>query len=268
MLDELIKCFVSNSKQNHISASEEAGADAAFMIYGEPITGYACADDDIFTDYREDERITSGRFMPPKEWLPEAKTVVSVFLPFTQEVKKSNARDRRVPSLEWLIARFEGQTMINSLSAFLQDSLRHMGYKCVAPSIDSRFRVFMGGAEHSGYGSNWSERHVAYAAGLGTFGLSRGIITRKGVAGRFTSIITDLEHIPLERDYEGIYDYCAMCGACVKNCPAEAITLEKGKDHPLCSAFLDSVKEVHDPRYACGKCQAGMPCESGIPRRS
>ena len=40
------------------------------------------------------------------------------------------------------------------------------------------------------YASNWSERHVAYVCGLGTFGC-QGLITSKGLAGRFGSIITD-----------------------------------------------------------------------------
>ena len=35
-----------------------------------------------------------------------------------------------------------------------------------------------------GYFSNWSERHIAYAAGLGTFSLSDGFIIERGIAHR------------------------------------------------------------------------------------
>ena len=37
--------------------------------------------------------------------------------------------------------------------------------------------------------SNWSERHAAYAAGLGTFGLCDGLITPVGKAMRTGSVV-------------------------------------------------------------------------------
>jgi epoxyqueuosine reductase len=113
--------------------------------------------------------------------------------------------------------------------------------------------------------SNWSERHVAFVCGLGTFGLSKGLITPKGVAGRFASIITELYLPPDKREYEDIYEYCSMCGKCAKNCPANAITIENGKNDYACFAFLKKTSEKYKPRYGCGKCQVGVPCESRIP---
>jgi epoxyqueuosine reductase len=103
---------------------------------------------------------------------------------------------------------------------------------------------------------------------LGTFGLSKGLITAKGVAGRFASIITELELPPDTRNYKSIYEYCSLCGACVKKCPAGAISIKKGKDHIACSAFLDKTTEKYAPRYGCGKCQTGVPCENKVPLRN
>jgi epoxyqueuosine reductase QueG len=102
--------------------------------------------------------------------------------------------------------------------------------------------------------------------GLGTFGLSKGLITRKGIAGRFGSIITELYLSPDKRGYENIYEYCSMCGRCVKNCPVNAITIENGKNHIICSDFLDKTREKYSPRYGCGKCQINVPCEFIIPK--
>jgi epoxyqueuosine reductase QueG len=115
--------------------------------------------------------------------------------------------------------------------------------------------------------SNWSERHVAWVSGLGTFGLSRGLITEKGVAGRLGSIVTNLCLEPGSRKYTGLTDYCTFCGACIRKCPAHAISKENGKEHQPCSDYLDRMEEMFSPRYACGKCQAGVPCESRIPVR-
>ena len=140
------------------------------------------------------------------------------------------------------------------------------------PALDERFWAKAGFNEGSPYSevsftSNWSERHVAFVCGLGTFGLSKGIITSKGVAGRFGSIITELYLSPQKREYENIYEYCSMCGACIKKCPVNAISIENGKDHIICSKFLDKTAEKYKPRYGCGKCQIGVPCESRIPKK-
>ena len=90
-----------------------------------------------------------------------------------------------------------------------------------------------------GFTSNWSERHIAFVCGLGTFGLSRGLITKAGIAGRFASLVTDLEFEPVLREYDGLYDYCTNCGACIRRCPVNAISFEKGKAHEPCASFLD-----------------------------
>ena len=73
--------------------------------------------------------------------------------------------------------------------------LEEQGVHVCIPAIDERFAQkitpFVEG-EPSRMGlhiaSDWSERHAAYAAGLGTFGLTRALITEKGIAGRFGSL--------------------------------------------------------------------------------
>ena len=278
MIEELVMDFIQNPKRNYISEADALDESVVGLkLFDTPLIGYADAGDELFETFKTDTKITNGRFMPPKEWLHDANTVVSIFMPYSREIKSGNRRDMITPSNEWLHARYEGQKLIEELSRFLIDELTKRGYQCVAPDIDDRFKSFMGtgtsgtvgnkGLTNSDYGSNWSERHVAFVAGLGTFGLSKGLITKKGIAGRFTSIITDLKHEPSHRDYQGIYEYCTMCGVCVKNCPAGAITLEQGKDHTLCAEYLDGMLETFNPRYGCGKCQVKVPCQDGIPKK-
>lgn len=270
--EELIRSaerFVENSESNFISRETAISGEVAGMrIFDAPIFAFGSADDKLFEDLKKPSAI-GGHFMLPKEWLPNARTVVSFFLPFSEAVKKGNSRDMSWPSSEWLHGRIEGQAMLNRLSAHLSSELTDADYGSIVPATDERFWSNAGTAKREGkFTSNWSERHVAFVCGLGTFGLSKGLITRKGVAGRFGSIVTELEIEPDIRDYEGIYEYCSMCGKCAKNCPAGAISLETGKDHPMCSAFLDMTSEKFKPRYGCGKCQVAVPCESGIPKRS
>ena len=142
----------------------------------------------------------------------------------------------------------------------IQNQLCEAGYACLIPSLDPRFSIINRTIP------NWSERHAAYACGLGTFGLSKGMITQKGICGRFGSLLTSLDADITEKPYSDIYEYCNMCGICIQKCPAKAISKE-GKDSTLCAAFLDKVRQNHDPRYGCGKCQVNVPCESRIPSK-
>jgi epoxyqueuosine reductase QueG len=263
--------FIKNSEDNIISESIAISEKFAGMkIFETPIFGFGASDDALFEQFK-DPSVIGSHYMLPAEWLPEARTVISFFYPFTEEIKKSNRMDNSWPSGEWLHGRIEGQAFINKACSFLSNVLINAGNKSVAPSLDERFfsraEPVKDGSDHENisFSSNWSERHAAYVCGLGTFGLSKGLITEKGIAGRFGSIITDLYIAPEKRNYQGIYDYCSMCGACGDNCPADAISPDKGKDHLLCSLFLDKTAEKHKPRYGCGKCQTGVPCESSIP---
>lgn len=238
-------------------------------IFDTPITGYADPGDILFTEYREKYEVTYGNFIHPFEWLENARTVISIFFPYTQIVKSGNARDMKYPSAEWLHARVEGQQIINKCTSRVVEKLQAKSYKAVAPSLDKRFLAVSGKNKrkisNKDFYSNWSERHVAFAAGLGTFGLSKGLITAKGITGRFSSIITDYEHPFTQRNYTNIYEYCNMCGKCTDNCPVKAISFENGKDHTKCSRFIDYTGKKSHPRYGCGKCQVDVPCSNGIP---
>ena len=193
--------------------------------------------------------------------------MVSLFFPISEEARQSNRTESEKPSLEWLYCRIEGNEFLRTFIARLRDCLREAGYPACAPALDERFRAFMDqspDADVKVYGSTWSERHVAYLCGLGTFGLSKGIITRKGMAGRFASLVTALE-IPVdERPYKGLYDYCIRCGKCIERCPVHAIS-EEGKEHKPCHDWLLQVKKEYAPRLGCGKCQTAVPCECQIP---
>ncbi len=237
-------------------------------IYDEPLIGFAAADDLIFDTFKQHE-VIGEVFMKPTEWLPDAKSVISMFLPFTEDVRRSNADCGIDPSEEWLYARVEGQDFIARFTDAVGDALKQIGINSCIPTNDSRFSTVSSALDGDTHIiSTWSERHAAYACGLGTFGITRGIITHKGTAGRFCSIIINKAAEPDVRPYSGVYDYCIRCGACVAKCPVNAISLEYGKKNSLCGPWVDSTRERFAPRYGCGKCQLGVPCESGIPLKS
>lgn len=258
LLIKIAEEYIRFSEGNYITENNAISHEAIGMkIFEDPILAFGSAEDDYFEMFKK-PWIIGEHFITPKSWLPQAKTVISFFLPFSESVREGNKQDMTWPSDEWLHGRIEGQTLLNKLALFLKKELENAGYHSLVPSLDERYR-------EAKYSSNWSERHVAFVCGHGTFSLSKGLITQRGMAGRFGSLITELHLSPDERTYENVYEYCVMCGKCVQNCPVKAISLENGKNHAICAKFLDITAQKFKPRYGCGKCQIGVPCESGIP---
>lgn len=263
-LEKFVLDALVHDPQAYIRPADGIEEDIIGMpLFDAPVFGAAEASDPMFARLRSPEVIGPHHRLPA-DWLSEACSVVSFFLPFSAEVRESNRADRDLPSKAWLYARIEGQTFINRLCSRMQDFVRAEGHAAVSPCIHPEFSTVQSAAEDI-FTSNWSERHAAYVCGLGTFGLSKGLITEKGIAGRFASFITDCPLPATPRKYSGVYDYCTRCGACVRRCPVNAISSETGKAHVPCSAYLQVIGERFAPRYGCGKCQVGVPCEAGIP---
>jgi len=276
-IPNIIEVFRKTSGWNRVPPEKALRSDIAGMeMFSPALVGISSAEDPAFLLLKT-EGVVGPQFLLPREWLPGARSVVSFFLPFTARVREANAESGLEPAQEWLHGRIEGQEFIDRLSLALVERLREEGGDAVSPSVDERFAsctvrntVFLDGNGTPfpvTFTSNWSERHVAFICGLGTFGLSRGLITSRGVAGRFGSVITTLPMTPDNVVPEDLYGNCTLCGECAAKCPAGAISLEKGKNHVLCAEYLDLMKEKHSPRYGCGKCQVGIPCESAVPEK-
>jgi epoxyqueuosine reductase QueG len=270
-LEDVAGTFADTSPKNRIS--EKDAWDASYVgmrIFERPILSIGSADDRWFERMKE-KGVIGDHFYLPNDWLPGAKSVISVFSPFTERVRKSNTLSPNYPSREWLHGRIEGQHYIEGLNAQIRDYIVINGARALSPMLDTRFAF--GPAEKDGdrpaipaFNSNWSERHVAFICGLGTFGRHTCLITKSGTAGRLCSIITDLP-LPVDgKDYEGRFDYCIQCGTCQRRCPGQAIA-ETGKDIGKCAVQLASMMKYAAPRYGCGKCQTAVPCETKAPGR-
>ncbi|MBQ5692296.1 MAG: hypothetical protein IIV72_02465 [Alistipes sp.] len=246
--------------------------DVGQRLYDDPIVKIGSADDELWEELKAPEAI-GHLFRTPKEWMAQAKCVVSYFAPFSDYVVEGNCADAVDVGNGWLYARVEGQQMLTEINHFLERWFESQGVKALSPYASDQFRyVFEAGScdqiedKSLSYTSNWSERHVAYVCGMGTFGLSKGLITERGVAGRFGSVIVDACLPITPRSYSDIYEYCTMCGACMR-CPGGAITLESGKSHIACSSYVNKMRELYAPRFGCGKCQVKVPCQRGIPKK-
>lgn len=194
--------FLESGGRNRVTAEQALSpAVLGLRLWDHPLFGLSAADDPLYPGLKAPEAVGPWS-LTPTEWLPEARTVISFFLPFSQEIQKSNRSHRSLPSEEWLHGRYEGHALLFALCRHLADLLEAEGWKVVIPSLDPRFSYVDEPSTQEGFppdaafSSRWSERHAAYISGLGTFGLSKGLITERGICGRFGSLVTDAPPSP------------------------------------------------------------------------
>jgi epoxyqueuosine reductase len=273
-LEETIARFVSESPDNSVRN------EAKERAWDEPLVGFSRGDDPLYREFKE--HIGPFYWTPLEAFLqvfPEAAvraaelTVISWILPQTEATKVAQRRKDRYPSEEWVRSYVYGEEFNVKLRRHVVATLGGAGVQSVAPMFTPSWRREI--SPRYGFASTWSERHAAYAAGLGTFGLCDGLITPRGKAMRCGSVVARLDIPPTPRPYEDRHAYCLFfsegtCGLCIGRCPAGAIS-ESGHDKERCKAYtrgevLDHLKARYGlDAYPCGLCQAGVPCESKIP---
>ena len=93
-------------------------------LFDAPLVGCASADDSLFEQIKASDTVLGDTFRLPGDWLPGAKSVISIFYPFSEQVRKSNYGDLEVPSAEWLHGRIEGHDFIHADPKDLTDPLQ------------------------------------------------------------------------------------------------------------------------------------------------
>jgi epoxyqueuosine reductase QueG len=275
-----IKSFVQESPDNRMPTPDKE------TIFDEPLVQFADGNDPIFTEYKKiigpvhntPREVLANAYGINQPDLPEHVSVISWILPIAEKARESNRDQTRSPSRLWSHTRWFGEKFNEALRKHMTELLTEKGYMVTAPGIPPHIKVFT--AENGMY-SNWSERHIAYAAGLGTFSLSDGLITERGIAHRVGSAVTDLELSASPRTATGPYTNCLFyvnekCGLCIERCPAKAIS-EKGHDKVRCREYLhelgynpELLKNGYDLEKSvagCGLCQTKVSCEAVNPTR-
>ncbi|MBN1401972.1 MAG: epoxyqueuosine reductase [Anaerolineae bacterium] len=244
-----------------------------------PLVGFARGDDPIFERFKE----AVGPFHwtpweifsqthPDSGATPAELTIISWVLPQTLATKCDSRQQTTWPPERWARSRIYGEEFNNKLRRHVVAVLEARGYTALAPFLSPHFATQP--SERFLIASTWSERHVAHASGLGTFGLCDGLITPVGKAMRVGSVVARIGIPPTPRPYRHHQAYCLFyakgtCGECMRRCPVGAIT-EKGHDKAICRQHLNRTREYVESTYkfkgyGCGLCQTGVPCESGIP---
>jgi epoxyqueuosine reductase len=292
-----LQAFVQDFIRDHLSVLENnnLGPGTTEKAWEDFVVGYSRGDDELYGFWKRHigefhwtpseafalganlEAQTSGAalFSRPGEDAPGGSdlTVISWAVSHTEATKADNRDQTQLPSERWVRSRVYGQSLNRALHRALVAALGSRGHSAVAPALLPQHGEKQ--SESQGRSSNWSERHVAYTSGLGTFGLCGGLITELGQAVRLGSVIVRADIQPTERPYAGPFDYCLYfngndCTACADRCPVGSMD-HKIRDKTACGRHLEVTtaefvqNEFGFKGYGCGLCQTGVPCESGIP---
>lgn len=255
---EFIKQYIEAYQNRETIATE----------YGQPLVGFADAHHPYIQNL---PKLIGPTHALPQDVLPDAKVIVAYFVPFTKELAKTNKNGGTMASPEWARAYEETNALFAELNDALIDFIHaKAGNAGVTPkAVTFSQKTLM---------SDWSHRHIAYAAGLGTFGINNMLLTRSGCCGRFSTVITNLDlnpDAPVEGEY-CLYKKKGTCVACVKNCPTGALTKE-GYDRFKCYALCKENAKLYTQfgssytnedgtgansvgSEVCGKCITGSPC--------
>ena len=255
---ELIQTYISEYQQREEIAT----------CFGEPLVGFA----DAWHPYIQSlPEVISPTHELPQNILPDAKIIIAYYVPFTKDLAKTNRTGGITASPEWARAYEETNALFAELN---EEIIRFIHAKAGHAGITPKAVTFY----QDRLISDWSQRHIAYAAGLGTFGLNNMLLTRCGCCGRFSTVLTNLD---LEADQPLTEEYClykknGTCGACVMHCPTGALTYD-GYDRFKCYAVCKENAKIYTQfgssytnedgsgsnsvgSEVCGKCITGSPC--------
>ncbi|TFF99973.1 MAG: hypothetical protein EU540_05895, partial [Promethearchaeota archaeon] len=156
-------------------------------IFSTPIIGVAKGDDPIFEKFKE--VVGPEHFTPVELWRacgqdeesPSNLRILSIVFPYVDRIREESKDFIEFPRVKlpadiYSLGRnyaneFKKETCRQSIN-FFEDH----GYNAVAAMVSEVFSIYTKGSFYS----NWSERHIAYAAGLGTFSLTDALITEAG----------------------------------------------------------------------------------------
>lgn len=224
----------------------------------EPILGFADVYDPMFNILKE---VAFKEHIGPTEILGNAKTVVAYFLPFEEWISKSNINDK-LSSKEWAKAYIETNTLISEINDNLIIWFKKKGYDAAKLPLEKNM-------DYKELKSIWSNRHVAYIAGVGKFGLNNMLITQKGCCGRLGNIVASIKIEATKRSEQEncLYKHDKSCAICADRCINEALFIDKFdrfKCFSMCQENEKFYSEIGKAQI-CGKCLVGLPCSSKNP---
>ena len=171
---EYVKTLFDTSELNRLP--EKFGG---VKFFANPIVGIARGDDPIFYKYKE---VVGPEHLTPLEmWIKNGLEkisaselyTVSIVFPFVDKIRQEGIENQKIKTRMKLPAEIYSiaRNYANDFKIFVMEEiiklLEEKGYIATTGMLSKAFTII---ARERFY-STWSERHIAFAAGLGTFSL-------------------------------------------------------------------------------------------------
>ncbi len=242
------------SKIEHIIDAQLAALSRP-DLFRKPLIAFSDAAD---PRYGELKRVIGQWHQTPTQLLPDANSVISYFVPFTKEAAMQ-PKSVEHGSFLWSQAYQVINAHFHVINEAVIDYLAGLGYSAIAIKPTHTY-------DPKDLKCMWSHRSAAAIAGLGAFAANGLLITEKGAAGRFCTVITSAHlksHKPPVAN-KCLYIQKGVCGLCFKACPVKALKPE-GFDKFVCQDELNRNERLIKAETnlvsadTCGKCISVCP---------
>lgn len=226
-----------------------------------PLVNIAAANDPLFDQLKV---AVGSEHAMPEDLLQGARSVVVFFLPFQPWLGKKNTEEEFFAAREWAESYVTTNQLIAGINTHLKNIIEKAGYAVSTTPATHNF-------DQEKLISGWSHKHLAYIAGLGTFGLNQLLITEAGCCGRLGSLVTSM---PLPETPRPQREWCLekaghSCHVCVSRCRYEALHKTRFDRHACYQQCLKNNAHYTDLPLVdvCGKCACEVPCSYRIPEQ-
>ncbi|HHV96123.1 MAG TPA: tRNA epoxyqueuosine(34) reductase QueG [Clostridiaceae bacterium] len=171
------------------------------------------------------EKKDVSRRVNPKLTLEDAKSVIVCLFPYyVGNVKENKANlSKYTYGLDYHLIIKE---KLETIGRFLDENIQNFHYKCF---VDN---------------GPFSDRYLAYKAGLGFWGINNHIITEK--YGSYVFIGYIINNYPFEADTPQ-NKTCCQCFECVRNCPGQCILGDFTINPLRCKSYITQKKKELSP---------------------
>ena len=199
----------------------------------------------------------------PDEILQGARSIIVFFLPFQPWLDEQNDAHGILAAPSWAESYIATNRLIGAINEHLRARIKDRGHQAAVTPATHNF-------DEEKLVSRWSHKHLAYFAGLGTFGHNHLLITSSGCCGRLGSLVTTMPLQPTKRPKT---EWCLQkaghkCLACVVKCKYGALHKIRFNRQVCYRQCLKN--DAHYSRLplvdVCGKCACEVPCSHEIPK--
>jgi len=259
ILDKGSRTYLVSLRAEIEGVVDERRGDNGEDYWQGALVGVASAEDPLFKELR---RVVDPEHAMPGDILSGARSVIVYFLAFRESLGKENGQQRAFAARRWAEAYTSTNGLIESINLHLKTCLEKSGYAAALTPATHNF-------DEKRLVSRWSHKHLAFIAGLGTFGHHHLLITQAGCCGRLGSLATTLPLPPTARPRG---ELCLQkaghpCFACVAKCRYAALHKTHFDRHACYRQCLRNDSHYSDLPLVdvCGKCACEVPCSYQVP---